>query len=94
MEPLSGRQQQTMHSDETSRGTTGQRTREGYLGLEPRGCQEGREGAREECWQQGQEAVRNCGARITLSRVTVSDGRRAVHWLTGCFNSAVTVPLT
>lgn len=101
MEPLSGRQQQTMNSDETSQEPTGQRTKGGDCpGLEPRGLS-GRQGEQEKrgAGSKGQEAVRSCGTRITLLRVgammAVQSMEWGRNWLTGgVLASPVTVPLT
>lgn len=93
MEPLSGRQQQTMHSDETSQEPTGQRTKGGDCpGLEPRGLS-GRQGEQEKrgAGSKGQEAVRNCGARITLSRVGVRMAGQSIG-SRGCFGFCCDCP--
>lgn len=100
VEPLPGRQQQTMNSDETSQEPTGQRTKGGdSLGLEPRGLS-GRHAEREKkgAGSKGQEAVRSCRTRITLLRVgammVVQSMPWGRNWLTaGALASAVTIPL-
>ena len=100
VEPLSGRQQQTMNSDETSQEPTGQRTKGGDCpGLEPRGLS-GRQGEREKkgASSRGQEAVRSCRTRISLLRVGAMMAVQSMQWgrnrLTGgAAASAVTVPL-
>lgn len=99
MEPLSGRQQQTMNSDETSQEPTGQRTKGGDCpGLEPRGLS-GRQGEQEKrgAGSKGQEAVRSCGTRITVLQCGSHDGS-AVHGVgqklahSGCFGFCCDCP--
>lgn len=81
VEPLSGRQQQTMNSDETSQEPIGQRIKGGDCpGLEPRGLS-GRQGEREKgAGSKGQEAVRSCRTRITLLRVGAMMAVQSMQW--------------